>query len=36
MPAPEIARQPTSIVQAVQGIFFSSPPIRGISLVPQA
>ncbi len=36
MPAPEIARHPTSIVPAVQGIFFRSPPISVISLVWQA
>ena len=36
MPAPAIARQPMSIVSAVMGIFFRSPPICGISFVPQA
>ena len=36
MPAPMIARQPTSIVPAVQGITLASPPIFRMSLVWQA
>ena len=31
-----IAKQPTSIVPAVKGIFRRNPPILGISFVPQA
>ena len=36
VPAPAIAKQPTSMVQAVWGIFLRNPPICGISLVWQA